>query len=85
MQWELNKVKKVDMKLPLLCNAIKAEPIAFLEKMSLLTLMHLCKRFGSKIFVIENHPSLQKALELTEDIDCVDPEYPEEGMFRSEK
>ena len=79
--WEVNKIKKTDMKLPSLCNATKVGPITFPEKIRFSTLTHLCKSFRSKVFVIENHTSLQHALDLTEDIDCGNAEYPEVGMF----
>ena len=69
------------MKLPSLCNAPKTGLITFPEKMSFPNLKQMCKRFGGEAFAIESQKSLQKALELTEDIDCVDAEYPEVGMF----
>ena len=80
-QWKLKKVKKIEMKLPSLCNASKTGLITFPEKMSFPNLKQMCKRFGGKAFAIESQKSLQKALELTEDIDCVNAEYPEVGMF----
>ena len=84
-QWELNKVIKIDMELPCLCNATKSGPIAFPKKLSFPALKHLCKRFGSKVFLIENKKTLQQALEVTDHIDC-DAEYPSSlGTFQSEK
>ena len=79
--WKLKKVKKIDMKLPLLCNATKTGLITFPEKMSFPNLEQMCKRFGGKAFAIESHESLQQALELTEDNDCGHAEYIEVGMF----
>ena len=73
------------MKLPSLCNATKAEPITFPEKLSFFALTHLCKTLGSKVFVIESHASQQQALEVTEHIDCVHEEYPEYGRFQSDR
>ena len=58
------------MKLPSLCKVTKAEPITFPEKLSFPTLTHLCKGFGGKVFVMENHTSLLKALQVTEHVDC---------------
>ena len=69
-QWELNKVKEIQMNLPMLCNATEIGPITFPEKMSFSALTHLCKSFGSNVIVIENNTSLLQALELTENINC---------------
>ena len=69
------------MNLPLLCNPTKAGPITFPEKLGFSALTHLCKMFGSKVFVIENDTSLQQALKLTEHIDC-NEEYPEFGKYQ---
>ena len=80
-QWELKKVKQIDTKLPSLCNAPKTGLITFLEKMSFPNLKQMCKRFGGKAFAIESQKSLQQALEITEDNDCVNAEYLEVGMF----
>ena len=79
-QWELKKVQKIDMKIPLLCNATKTGPITFPEKMSFSALTDLCKRLESKVFVIEDHALLQQALELTEHMDCGDELNPEIGV-----
>ena len=79
-QWELKKVKKIDLKIPLLCNATKTGPITFQEKMSFSALTLLCKRLESKVFVIEDHAFLQQALELTEHMDCGDELNPEIGV-----
>ena len=83
IQWELKNVKTIDIELPSLCTASKIGPITFPEKFSFSTLTHFCKRFGSEVFVLENHASLKQALKLAEDIDCVDELYPEIGMFHS--
>ena len=74
--WEVKKIKRIDMKLPSLCNTTKVGPITFTEKFRSSTLTHVCKSFRSKVFVIENRKSLQHALELTEDIDCDDSSFP---------
>ena len=80
-QWELKKVKKINTKLPSLCDATKTGLITFPEKMSFSNLKQMCKRFGGKAFAIESQKSLQQALELTEDNDCGHAEYLEVGMF----
>ena len=80
--WESWKINKIDTKLPLLCKPTKPGPITFLEKLSFITLTNLCKKFGSKVFVIEDHKSLQQALEVTKDMDCGDTFNPL-GMFQS--
>lgn len=49
--------------------------------MSFPNLKQMCKRFGGKAFAIESQKSLQQALEITEDNDCVNAEYLEVGMF----
>ena len=69
-QWELNKVKEIQMNLPMLCNATEIGPITFPEKMSFSALTRLCKSFGSNVIVIENHTSLIQALNLTEHLNC---------------
>ena len=84
VQWELKNFKKFDMKIPPLCNATKSGAITFPEKMSFPTLTHLCKKFESKAFTIEDHASLQQALEMTENMDCGDEDRPEFGMFQSD-
>ena len=80
-QWKLKQVKKIDMKLPSLCNATKNAPTTLPDKLSFPNLKQMCKRFGGKAFAIESQKSLQKALELTEDNDCGNAEYLEVGKF----
>ena len=72
------------MKLTSLCNATKAALITFPKRLQFPTLTHFCKRFGSRAFSIESHPSIQQALEVTEPIYCGLEGYPELGMFQSE-
>ena len=80
----MQKIKKIDLELPTLCEPTEAAPITFTENMTFPTLISLCKSLGSKAYVIENQISLQQALEVTkhiEDINCNADEGSALGTF----